>query len=405
MHVGITGPVSLTPLRSFLNLSPGCSLPSTYSFPLVGQLAAALVERGWRVTVFAGSYDLTRPECFTGTGVTVWVVPLRRRGAAYDFYREERRSLAPLMQTSGCDLVHAHWTYEFAAAALDSGLPTLVTAHDSPLAIVRHFMFTRGGPFWMARALLAAGIIRRASHLTSVSPYCLEHIRRTLRPCGELRVVPNGISEEWMAAGRARKPKGDGVFRVASVLQGFGRRKNSQKALRAWARVMRTFPAARWTLFGSGYEPGGEAERWARSRGLEGGVVFKGHCPQEAIRKALADETDLLFHPSREESFGMAPLEAMALGIPVLGSRNAGGVPYVVGDAGLLVDVEKVDEMAEALERLGGDPGMREELGRRGRERAGGEFSFEAMVTRYERAYRDVVPGMPGPIRASGGDE
>ncbi|NJK90795.1 MAG: glycosyltransferase family 4 protein [Blastochloris sp.] len=393
MRLGITGPVWLDPLREHLPV--GVALPSTYSFPLVGQLAAELMRRGHEVTVFCGSYTVSSTEFFEGGKLRVWVVPLRVQRAPYDFYARERQLLRPLMRESGCDLIHAHWTYEFAASAQDSGLPVLVTAHDSPFAILRHFFLGAGRAVWTARALLAMKVIRQARYLTSVSPYCLEHIQRTLRPRSKSWVVANGIDEAWSEFGKGKKKlvekEGDksGTFRATTVLEGFSRRKNGQKALRAWAGVVMKNPDSRLTMLGTGYEDSG-AGAWAREQGLAANVRFLGRKPQAEIQRILAEETDVLFHPSREESFGMAPLEAMALGVPVVGGRNAGGVAYVVGNAGLLVDVENIDEMAGALLSLARDPGMRMELGNNGRERAGKEFSFQRMVDHYESVYANI---------------
>jgi glycosyltransferase involved in cell wall biosynthesis len=77
-----------------------------------------------------------------------------------------------------------------------------------------------------------------------------------------------------------------------------------------------------------------------------------------------------LVHPAVYEGFGLTPLEAMAAGTPVVGSRG-GAVPEVVGDAGVLVDTHDVEAWRSALERIVGDDALRNDLRNAGRLRAG----------------------------------
>ncbi|HLE47199.1 MAG TPA: glycosyltransferase, partial [Candidatus Thermoplasmatota archaeon] len=63
-------------------------------------------------------------------------------------------------------------------------------------------------------------------------------------------------------------------------------------------------------------------------------------------------------HPARFEAFGLAPLEAMAMGAPVIATR-VGGLPEVVGDAGLLVDPDDPKGLAHAVHQMRSDPDQR----------------------------------------------
>jgi glycosyltransferase involved in cell wall biosynthesis len=78
-----------------------------------------------------------------------------------------------------------------------------------------------------------------------------------------------------------------------------------------------------------------------------------------------------LAHPAWYEGFGLTPLEALASGTPVVASA-ASSIPEVVGEAGLLVDPGDVEGWTVALDRVLGDPTLREELRERGLRRAAG---------------------------------
>jgi glycosyltransferase involved in cell wall biosynthesis len=100
----------------------------------------------------------------------------------------------------------------------------------------------------------------------------------------------------------------------------------------------------------------------------------------EADKRALLAGAQVLAYPSRYEGFGFPVLEAFAAGVPVLTS-NASSLPEVAGEAALLVDPRDPGAIAEGLERLLGDDGLREGLGRAGSERVR-SFTWEATARR-----------------------
>lgn len=112
---------------------------------------------------------------------------------------------------------------------------------------------------------------------------------------------------------------------------------------------------------------------------LEGRVVFLDYVPAEEL-PALYANAALGVWPSLYEGFGLPPLEAMACGTPVIVS-NAGSLPEVVGEAGLLVDPLDVDALAGAMVRVLTDDVLRAELGERGLARSK-QFSWEETACR-----------------------
>jgi len=100
---------------------------------------------------------------------------------------------------------------------------------------------------------------------------------------------------------------------------------------------------------------------------------------------------DLFLLPSATESFGLAALEAMACGVPVVASA-AGGIPEVVvdGETGYLAPVGDVPGMTERALRILSDPAVHDRLKRNAAAQAL-EFSAERVVPRYEQIYKDVL--------------
>ena len=97
---------------------------------------------------------------------------------------------------------------------------------------------------------------------------------------------------------------------------------------------------------------------------------------------------DLYVQPSREEGIGLAILEAMALGLPVIGSR-VGGIPEAVahGRTGYVVEPADPEQLAVAIERLLSSPSTMREMGQAGRDRYLELFSGEASVTAIANMY------------------
>ena len=92
--------------------------------------------------------------------------------------------------------------------------------------------------------------------------------------------------------------------------------------------------------------------------------------------------------PSKNESFGLAALEAMSCGVPVIAS-NIGGIPEVVehNKTGFLSDVGDIEEMAENAVRLLKDKDLHQNFAIAARDMAVSEFSDEQIIKQYEKLY------------------
>jgi glycosyltransferase involved in cell wall biosynthesis len=137
-------------------------------------------------------------------------------------------------------------------------------------------------------------------------------------------------------------------------------------------------------------------EALVRRLGLDERVSFDGHLPSTRL-PAFYRELDVLVLPSLSrpnwvEQFGRVLIEAMACGVPVVGS-DCGEIPAVVGDAGLLFPEGDVEALQGHLLRLMRDLDLWADLTRRGRERVLSCFTQAQVAAETVAVYREIVRG------------
>jgi glycosyltransferase involved in cell wall biosynthesis len=159
--------------------------------------------------------------------------------------------------------------------------------------------------------------------------------------------------------------------------------------LRGHARASRRAPQLRLLVAGEG-PLRSDLEREADALG--GRVDFVGFVPDIRTFMHACDVLTFLTQPEFGEGFGLAALEAMAAGRPVV-ATDVASLPEVVsaGETGVLVDPANVEDLAATLVRLAEDPTLRRDMGERGRERACAAFSLSAMVERTVAAYQEAA--------------
>jgi glycosyltransferase involved in cell wall biosynthesis len=128
-------------------------------------------------------------------------------------------------------------------------------------------------------------------------------------------------------------------------------------------------------------------QQLAGSLGIDSHTTFKGYVPEAELAELFANASALVF-PSLHEGFGIPPIEAMKLGVPVLTS-DSGSLGEVVGEAALKVDPRKPLDLASAMHRIAGSQTLRENLRQRGFERAR-QFSLKTEVARLVEAFQGV---------------
>lgn len=287
--------------------------------------------------------------------------------------------LRTLTRERGYDVVHTHTP---AAAPivrlLSRGTPVVHTEH-SPWR--QH----RAPVRWANAATLGS-----CAHVVAVSDAVATSVAPRRAPVEVVRHAPPQsavpATPERRAKARADLGLPDEAAVVGSVAN-FEDKKDHPTLLRAAALLRSRHPGLRLVL--AGFGPREAALRaLADELGLGDAVVWTGSRDDVP---ALLPAFDVLAHAPRFEGFGLAPLEAMAAGVPVVAS-DVDGLPEVLGSppAGLLVPSGDPGALAVALDALLGDPTRREDVARRGQARAR-SFELDAAVARLEAIYHEVT--------------
>jgi N-acetyl-alpha-D-glucosaminyl L-malate synthase BshA len=201
-------------------------------------------------------------------------------------------------------------------------------------------------------------------------------------------VIPNFV--KLSEYGPPEKRDHDGIapagHKLLTHISNFREVKRVKDVVRIFARVRRAMPAT-LLMIGDGPERA-DAERESRELAVDGDVRFLGRIDTVAT---LLQQSDLFLLPSQSESFGLAALEAMACGVPVVGSR-VGGLPELIQDGvtGLLEPPGSVEAMARRALELLRDPARHRAMMAAVAERAR-QFSADAIVPKYEALYQAVA--------------
>jgi len=288
------------------------------------------------------------------------------------------------------DLLHVHYAIPHAASAYlarqmlqhERALPIVTTLHGTDITLL--------GLHPSFHAITRFSILQ-SDGISAVSSYLKdETVRDFSVPSNRIDVIPNFVDTEVWRPDREPchrsklAPEGQ---KIVMHVSNFRAVKRLQDVVEVFARIRREV-AARLVLVGDGPERPRALKR-AADLGLRDDVLFLGrHGSVEEILSCA----DLFLLPSQSESFGLAALEAMACGAPVVAS-NAGGLPEVVDDGvtGYLFPVGAIEPMADAGVRILSDSEHAKSLSEAARSLAVERFSSKAIVPRYEALYERVL--------------
>jgi glycosyltransferase involved in cell wall biosynthesis len=370
-----------------------------YTQRLIGGLAVIDARNRYTCVVVRDGPDLPGPEWDGGR----W----RRWPTRVSFENHVAGDLwllgyLPLrLRRLGVDVYHGPAVF---LPLIKLGYRTVVTIHD-----LVSFLFPETVPrkYALYMRLMTRLAVRSADRIIAVSGSTRDDLTRILRvPEEKVVVIHEAVAPEFAAGGDPavvtdvmrrydlRRPyclfvgNLEPRKNLSRLIEAFGRlRARRAAAAAAGGRPLQlVLVGTRGWLYSSIFAT-------VATQGAPPDIVFTGYVPARDLPALYAGAECFVF-PSLYEGFGLPVLEAMAAGTPVVASR-VGAIPEVAGDAALLVDARRPDELAAAIEAVVGDPALRERLASRGRARAK-LFTWEAVARQTLAVYESARVGAGG---------
>ncbi len=282
------------------------------------------------------------------------------------------------------DLIHAHVALPDGHAAYslkkEFPVPTVVTIHGQDFQSTLH-----KGP--ACRKRLQEVLLSMDSVITVSTK--LKNLVKDEPYYPKIQVINNGIHLAEIDRAEVSRSVVRDQITILSV-SNLKKTKGIDLNLQALASLVKTYPNLSYRIVGDGEERE-NLEALAESLELGNHVVFLGKLPHREALQEMA-QADIFCLPSWQEGFGVVYIEAMALGIPVIGVKGE-GIEDVIdhGANGLLVRPHEVEDLAEALESLLKSPDYARKLAVAGKATVLAGFTWEHNAARMIELYRSLL--------------
>lgn len=390
MRIGICSPISLSEFTSYLRKEDAQASADIQGLiaPSVDAVIHGLLRAGHYVVVFTLDLDVpTSGIVLKGERITIYVGRYRHsaRMRGLTFFHDEIAFLKSAIEKESLDVIHAHWTYEFAIAALAAKCPIFCTVRDVAEVILK---LNRNG-YRLVRYLMNCWLFRHGARIRFLanSPYTAEQLKR-YHPKIDFTVIPNPVNLSLSKA----SPKTSHPS-IVTISNGWTPRKNIDALIEAFAIAKNKITSLELILVGKPFTHESCAARLGNMGIGTDGIRFVGHVSHDRLVGTISSAW-IMVHPALEESFGNTLVEAMACSVPVVGGEKSGSVPWVLGygKGGILCDVTNPEAIAKKIVELLEDSDSRREVGARGHAWAHEHFAVEAITDQTVALYKEALP-------------
>ncbi len=354
---------------------------------LATELGIALAERGHTIH-FVTFEPPFRLQSFHDNIMSHYV-----QLTSYPLFRFPPMSLALATKISeiaeefGVQIWHAHYAIPHAACALlardmlppEKRFKVVTTLHGTDITLV-------GSDPSFYRITKYA--MEESEAVTAVSDWLNTETRREFNLAKPVRTIYNFLDiRKFDNHIPCREKLAAPDEKIIMHISNFRPVKRVTDVVRVFRRINEKIPS-RLVMVGEGPERM-SAVGVAKQLGIADRIKHLGN--QENI-ESLIPCADLVIQPSEHESFGLVPLEAMACGVPVLGTRS-GGIVEVIEDGvtGILCEVGDIDDMAKRAIDILSDPAASRAMGEKGQQRVLERFSRDRIVDEYETLYKELL--------------
>lgn len=266
-------------------------------------------------------------------------------------------------------------------------LPLLLTLQEGDP--VEHLKFGKLGLLGIWWKLL----VKKSDHIQAISKYLADYAL-SIGANSKIEVVPNGVNFDHFSKitpaevlesykKRFGYQSGDFILITASRLV-------EKNAIDLCIRAMKDLDARfKFLVLGSGKDEN-DLKNLAIKTGLSDRVFFAGEIPQADLPDYL-HLADVFIRPSRSEGLGNAFLEAMAAGLPVIGTLEGGIVDFLKdGQTGLACRTDNPADLAQKIKKLAEDRNLKDTVCRNGRELVKGSYSWEKISQSMENIFSGI---------------
>ncbi|GHT43391.1 hypothetical protein FACS189438_0470 [Bacteroidia bacterium] len=331
MKVGISSPITISKFVNYLCLEYHNRAVEIEGLKAsaVDALVLGLLQKGHSVSIYTLSERVNNMEILKGERLTIFVNPLinRKWWRIFGVFTYKAIQIKNCIEADNIklDLIHAHWTYEYAIGTIwgNKHIPVFVTVRDWIPAILRYKNF---GYYYIIRYFLDFYVFSHKNiNFIANSQYLSSLIKQRWKI--EANIIPNAVSNSYIATTTITKQHK--IFNIISISTTIDKRKNIESLIYAFSKFNALHENSTLVLVGNDFiESHPKVKKWKSDKLLKN-VLLKGYIKHNDLIDIL-DNSDLLVHPSLEESFGNTLIEAMARKIPVIAGKNSGAVPFVL---------------------------------------------------------------------------
>ncbi|MYL71181.1 N-acetyl-alpha-D-glucosaminyl L-malate synthase BshA [Halobacillus litoralis] len=296
--------------------------------------------------------------------------------------------MADVINREELDILHVHYAMPHAICAIlakqmcERDVKIITTLHGTDITVL--------GIDSSLKQMIRFGI-EQSDRVTAVSQSLVDQTKEMLHTDRNIDVIYNFVDErEYYRRDDQRLKEHYGIDEEDAVLihiSNFRRVKRVTDVIKTFATVAEQMPA-KLLLVGDGPEYS-ECHQLVQQLGLEEDVLFLGK--QENVSELLSI-SDLKLLLSEKESFGLVLLEAMACGVPCIGT-NIGGIPEVIdhGETGFIAELGNVEQISYFAKKVLEDKGLHQMMAEQAKRVVHDKFATNTILSQYETLYDQVL--------------
>lgn len=328
---------------------------------------------------------------FLDLGIPLFHIP---KSGRFDF--SPMRSLGQIIKKNNIAIVNAHHFFSMVYAFLGAKLKNQIR-----LIYTEHSVWEVQGISQKWR-VIGRFLLKHIDHVIGVSPQVTQELKNTFKlPVSKASTILNGVDLEQFQCGcqniqetRSSLNLKDNEH-VIGIVGNFRRVKNHVFLIKTFGNLVKILENVKLIIVGRSFpddpensEP--EVRNMVRELGIENSILFLGY--RSNVRELL-EIMDVFCLTSFKEGLPISLIEAMAAGLPVVGTHVEGIRDVIVPDYnGRLVELGDVEALQNSLIDLLKDPDLRKRLGRAARQTAEEKYSLDRCVAEYEKLFLSTLP-------------